>query len=195
MNEFWLWFQTGLQHIADINGYDHILFLLVLCAPFGWKQKTKLVWLVSFFTIGHSISLAVAVLGWFKPHVALIEFLIPLSIFITAVQNFWAIKKENEISIQSKYAITLFFGVIHGLGFSFLLSSLLGSGTQVAFPLFSFNLGLEVGQLLIVALLLSLSQLWNIFLPAHDTTRLKLFSAIGGILSLWLMANRIPPIF
>lgn len=194
MNEFWMWFETGLQHIADINGYDHILFLLVLCAPFTWKQKTKLFWLVSFFTIGHSISLAVAVLGWFKPHVALIEFLIPLSIFITAIQNFWSLKHENEIPIQSKYAITLFFGIIHGLGFSFLLSSLLGSGTQVAFPLFSFNLGLELGQLLIVAVLIGIAQLWKHFLPQTKSMRIMLFSGLGGVLSLWLMMQRITQI-
>jgi|688.fasta_scaffold73606_2 hypothetical protein len=190
MQEFWVWFETGLAHIADINGYDHILFLWVLCIPFSWQHKMPLLWLVSSFTLGHSLSLAIAVMGWFKPNVALIEFLIPLSIFITAIQNIIAVYKQNPLSLQTNYALTLCFGFIHGLGFSFLLRSLLGETNSIAMPLLAFNLGLELGQIFIIIALLILTTSLKLMAPKKEVLQKQLLSILGAILSLWLMAER-----
>ena len=194
MHDFIIWFETGIKHIADVNGYDHILFLLVLCAPYTLQQKLPLFWLISCFTIGHSLSLAAAVLGWFKPNIELIEFLIPLTILITASSNFIQINQKVFVSVPIKSIAALFFGLIHGLGFSFLLSSLLGNGNGLIFPLFAFNLGLEAGQILIIMILLLVTAFFLSILPNKDLLRMRLFSGLGAMLSIWLLIERFPAI-
>jgi hypothetical protein len=190
MQDFIMWFVIGLTHITDVNGFDHIVFLMVLCAPYTWAQKWPLFWLVSFFTIGHSLSLAAAVLGWFKPNIEWVEFLIPLTILLTACANFILQFKKKTISNQVNSLFTLFFGCVHGLGFSFLLRSLVGQGNNLAFPLFSFNVGLEVGQILILLVLLLITTGILKLFPNKDHIRMQIFSGLGAILSLWLLIER-----
>lgn len=149
MGQFDLYFQLGLNHILDINGVDHILFVVVLCSlypPGHWK---KIVLLVTAFTVGHSVTLAVATLNLIKVNGVLIEFLIPLTIAITAISNILKPKVKN--GLQLNYFFAFFFGLIHGLGFSNYLKALLGNEISVLNPLFAFNIGLEAGQLVIVA--------------------------------------------
>jgi hypothetical protein len=145
------YFQLGLEHITDINGYDHILFLIALCAAYRWNDWKRIIILVTAFTLGHSLTLALAVLNVIPVNGDLIEFLIPLSIFITAVFNTGRgfVKGQLETSTVVSYALAMGFGLIHGMGFSNFLRSMLGD--ELLMPLLAFNVGLEVGQLVIVA--------------------------------------------
>ncbi len=157
MNEFYLYLRLGLEHILDFNGYDHILFVVALTAVYLVKDWTKVLILVTAFTVGHSITLALATFNIIKVDQDLIELLIPLTIIITAFSNLFKKTTGNRRNVQSNYLFALFFGLIHGLGFSQYLRSLLGKDTSIVKQLFAFNLGLEVGQIIIVALFLLFS--------------------------------------
>ncbi|MBP9069626.1 MAG: HupE/UreJ family protein [Bacteroidia bacterium] len=154
MENFWLWFSTGLEHITDLGGYDHILFVTLLSIGYTFSSWKKLVVMITAFTLGHSISLALSVIGNLSINTALIEFLIALSIFITAVYHLRV--KENS-NAKWIYMIVVLFGLIHGTGFSYLLKAMLGKEEAIAGPLLYFNLGLEAGQLFIVLAVLSLN--------------------------------------
>lgn len=160
MSQFQLYFKLGLQHILDLNGFDHILFVIALCAIYLIRDWKKILILVTAFTIGHSITLALATLGWVRISSDLIEFLIPVTIAFTAFFNILHPKPSNGKGIQLNYLFALFFGLIHGLGFSNYLRSLLGRETSLFEPLLAFNLGLEVGQLVIVGVFLLIAFIW-----------------------------------
>jgi hypothetical protein len=182
LNEFTIWFITGYEHIADWNAYDHILFLLVLCGVYNLKDWKTILILVSAFTIGHSITLAMSVLNIFVANAAWIEFLIPVSILITAILNLSSLDKNKNVSIKINYFLALFFGFIHGMGFSYLLKSLLGREESITYPLFAFNVGLEFGQITIVLIVLLISTIVNRI--SNITERDKNFfisSAVFGI--------------
>lgn len=150
------YFTLGLEHITDLNGYDHILFLLALCAPFTATDWRRLLVLVTAFTLGHSLTLALAVLQIVAAPSVWIEFLIPVTIVITAGRNLVGPRDGTagpalfNGPLSGSYIMALGFGLIHGMGFSNYLRSLLGS--EIVAPLFLFNVGLEVGQLLILAI-------------------------------------------
>ncbi|WP_192347648.1 HupE/UreJ family protein [Algoriphagus sp. Y33] len=159
MNSFQLYFRLGLQHILDIHGYDHILFVLALCAVFIPRDWRKVVILVTAFTIGHSITLALATFRLINVNSDLIEFLIPVTIAITAFITILRPKPSSGKGISLNYIFALFFGLIHGLGFSTYLRSLLGKEASIWQPLLAFNLGLELGQLIIVAAFLLITSI------------------------------------
>lgn len=159
MGQFQLYFQLGIQHILDINGFDHILFVVALCAIYVTRDWKKILILVTAFTIGHSITLALATLKVIKVNSDWIEFLIPVTIAVTAVSNIFSPKPSSGRGIQINYVFALFFGLIHGLGFSNYLRSLLGKEASIFQPLLAFNIGLEVGQLVIVAIAVVVSGL------------------------------------
>ncbi|RYY20452.1 MAG: HupE/UreJ family protein [Chitinophagaceae bacterium] len=157
MQDFWLYFTLGFEHIADLAGYDHIIFVLALCLRYTFNDWKRIVVLITAFTIGHSITLALSTLKYINVPAEWIEFLIPVTIIITALSNI----SQKEFRFKTRfpfiYFLALFFGLIHGLGFSNYLKSLLGRDTNIIPQLLAFNLGLEVGQLLIVALILFVS--------------------------------------
>lgn len=159
MSQFQLYFELGYKHILDLKGFDHILFVIALCAIYLTRDWKRIIILITAFTIGHSITLALATLNLIKVNADLIEFLIPLTIAITALANIFKPKPSNGRGIQINYIFALFFGLIHGLGFSNYLRSLLGKESSIFQPLLAFNVGLEVGQLLIVAIFLIASSL------------------------------------
>jgi len=159
MNQFQLYFKLGLQHILDLQGFDHILFIVALCAIYLLRDWKKILILVTAFTIGHSITLALATMQLVRINSELIEFLIPVTIAITAFFNVVKPKPSNGRGIQANYLFALFFGLIHGLGFSNYLRSLLGRENSLFEPLLAFNLGLEVGQLVIVTIFLLISSI------------------------------------
>ena len=193
MSLFELYFKLGLQHIADLKGYDHILFILVLCAVYSFKEWRRVLILITAFTIGHSLTLALATLDLIQVDGDLIEFLIPLTIFITALANVLS-RNQNVHTFQHylKYTAALFFGLIHGLGFSNYLRSLLGSEKGLLLPLFSFNIGIEIGQVLIVTVIMLLTFLLvDLFkFPRRDWH--ILLSGAGMGISLILMFERFP---
>ena len=185
MQDFWLYFELGRDHIADWKGYDHILFITALCLRYVFKDWKKVLVLVTAFTIGHSITLALSVLNYVNISVKWVEFLIPVTIFITALSNVW----QKEFQFKSKfpliYFFALFFGLIHGLGFSTYLKSLLGKETNIVGELLAFNLGLEFGQILIVAVVLAIS--WICITLLKFSRREYLLFLSGAIFGLALM--------
>jgi hypothetical protein len=192
VSEFALYFGLGKDHILDTNGYDHILFVIALCAVYLLHDWKKVLILVTAFTIGHSITLALATLRIVAFPGEVIEFLIPLTIFITAFAN--VIKRDkasSKAAIQINYVFALFFGLIHGLGFSNFLRALLGKSENIVTPLFAFNVGLELGQLIIVAsFLIAGFVLVQLVGVARRDWRIVVSSAIAGI-ALILMKDRI----
>lgn len=157
MNPFRIWFGTGFEHILDLNGYDHILFIVLLALAYPPQQWVKLLILITAFTLGHSLSLACSVLwNWYLPQ-CFVEPGIAFSILLTALYNL--VKKENwhNRSNLVLYFLILLFGWLHGMGFSYLIRSLLGAEESVFLPLVYFNLGIEAAQLLIVVVLLGIS--------------------------------------
>lgn len=180
MEEFSLYFAEGWKHIADLNGYDHILFVMALCAVYLVKDWKKVLVLVTAFTVGHSITLALSVLNIIRVPTALIEFLIPVTIVITALVNIIR-RDRSDTGLRMNYFLALFFGLIHGMGFSNYLKSMLGTGTNVAKPLLAFNLGLEFGQVLIVLAILLMAQIVvNVTRMARRDWILFLSAAIFG---------------
>jgi hypothetical protein len=193
MSEFALYFGLGKDHILDyVNGYDHILFVLALCAVYLIRDWKKILILVTAFTIGHSITLALATLNIISFPGNIIEFLIPLTIFITAVGNLF--KEDSTLipaKVQINYFFALFFGFIHGLGFSNFLRALLGKNENIVSPLFAFNLGLELGQIIVVVIFLVISfVLVDLVKVSRRDLKLVLSAAIAGI-ALVLMKDRI----
>ena len=197
MGENILWFQTGFEHITDLAGYDHMLFLLILCSVYSFRNWDWLI-LITAFTIGHCITLALSVLNIIRLPSSLIEFAIPLTIFISAIFRWIQVEKNENKSYQKDqkvYAITLLFGLIHGLGFSNMLRSMLGSQADILQPLLFFNLGLEVGQIVIV--LFSLVTITSLNEYAH-IPRFYLVRGIAipvGFVALWLMFERAHAMF
>ena len=197
LSEFLVFLRLGFEHIADFRGYDHILFIVALCAgyePRNWKQ---LLILVTAFTVGHSITLALATYRIITINDALVEFLIPLTIFVTGIVNILVSSPDGGGMLEKKgtrqlqYLLALGFGLIHGMGFSNFLRALLGGEEGIALPLFSFNVGLELGQLLLVLAVLALTSLLVSFarMRRHDWI-LVLSGATSGI-ALTLMVERL----
>lgn len=173
--DFGLYFVLGWQHILDFSGYDHILFIIVLCGGYLVKEWKQILVLVTAFTIGHSITLALSVMQKIRVPSNIIEFLIPVTIVITAVINITS--KSAHRNKKLNYTLALLFGLIHGIGFSNYLRSLLGKSSSIAGELLAFNLGLEFGQLVIVSFILIasfvainffkvLSREWTLFLSS-----------------------------
>ncbi len=157
MDELFLYLRLGFKHIIDLGGVDHILFVLALTLRYIWSDWKKILILVTAFTIGHSLTLGLSTLSSIDIPVNWIEFLIPVTILITAISNFWVQDFEFKQRYSAHYGMALFFGLIHGVGFSNYLKSLLGKEDSLLGPLFSFNIGLEIGQILIVMVILALS--------------------------------------
>jgi len=193
MSIFRLYLGVGIEHILDFQGYDHILFVLTLCSVYTLNEWRRVLILVTAFTAGHTTTLVLAMLHFINIPGALIEFLIPVTIFITALFN--AIFRQETVSRKLhllKYAAALFFGLIHGLGFSGYLHSLLGEEASILKPLLAFNIGIEIGQVMVVIVILFVT--WLVVRVLHAPRRewnLLIAGAALGI-SLILIIERIP---
>jgi len=186
----------GFEHISDIKAYDHILFLVALCAIYRLSEWKKVLILVTAFTIGHSITLALAALNIISFSTKIVEFLIPVTILLTSLFNVW--KREENTTKQTlfgkkiniTYLLALFFGTIHGMGFSnFLRSTLMpGEENSLISQLFAFNVGVELGQLLIVAIILGCAFLaLNIFKAKQREWNLFVSGAAAGVALILMM--------
>lgn len=140
----------GISHITDLDGYDHMLFLLALSAPFVEKDYKKLIFLASAFTVGHSLTLAAAAMGILRFNSSTVELLIVVSIAITALLNFFI--KESKVYWWN-YLIAVGFGLIHGMGFSSYFKMMYSNDEGWLFKLLKFNIGVEIGQLLVLAII------------------------------------------
>ena len=164
LSELAVYFRLGLHHIADLGAYDHMLFIAALTVAYPPAAWRRLVWLVTAFTLGHSVTLVLATLDVVRVSARLVEVLVPVTIVATGIAALFFSRGEDEThgppgSQVPQYVLAATFGLIHGLGFSNYLRSLLGGEESIARPLFAFNVGLEAGQLLIVAAVLLLGVL------------------------------------
>jgi hypothetical protein len=192
---FSTYIELGFHHIFDFKAYDHMLFLLALCAIYTLSDWRQVLALVTSFTIGHSITLALSTFNIIKFDTALIEFLIPVTILFTCVINFFklnsAASKQHPIwSFHNFLAIT--FGLIHGMGFSNFLKSMLGRSGNTWQQLLAFNIGIELGQLLIVSILLVIGFLMmNLFRAKKRDWIMVLSSAAAGIALILMIETNI----
>jgi hypothetical protein len=153
MSDFWLYLKLGLTHVLDWQAYDHIVFLIVLVAAYNFSNWKRIFILVSLFTIGHTASLLLANYSVVTVSSKWIEFLIPVTILVAAVYNLFTSGKINRSGkVGLFYVITVFFGLIHGFGFATYYKMITG-GNEIL-PLFEFALGIEFAQLIIVAIVL-----------------------------------------
>ena len=156
MSEFWVYFQIGLHHVLDIQAYDHVLFMMALVLPFTFKDWKRLLFSVTLFTAGHTTALLLSVYEILVIKASIVELLIPITILSTAVFNLFTIGKTNrKENLNLIFLITLFFGIIHGLGFSNYFKTLLGgSSNSKLIPLLEFALGIEGAQITVVLAML-----------------------------------------
>ncbi len=186
MSEFWLYFNIGLKHVLDINGYDHVLFLIALSVPYAFKDWKKVLILVSLFTVGHTLALILSVYEIVIIKASLVEFLIPVTILITALFHlFTAGKSGKKESITFVAFVTLFFGIIHGLGFSNYFKAILpGEKVDKLVPLLEFALGIEAAQIIVVLIVLLLSYIVQTFFrfSKRDWTLVMSAFVIGVVL-------------
>lgn len=190
MQDFSLWFHTGFTHILDPAGIDHILYIIVLVIPFAWTNWKTLVWLVTAFTIGHSLTLALSTLGWIKMPSEIVELAIAATIAISCLINLLS-KEQDSKNLTSRFVIASVFGCIHGLGFSYLLKSMLGNNDQLIAPLFAFNTGLEAGQLIILFMVLIIKLLIQYFSSIKHQKITTTTSFVILILSLYYLMERV----
>lgn len=158
MNDFGFYFGLGWDHIMSPDAMDHILFVLVLSAVYLLRDWKQVLILVTAFTIGHSITLALSTLNIIQIEGPLVEFLIPCTIVITAIANLFQ-RGLTSKGMRLNYFLALFFGLIHGLGFANTLRFMLAQEGSLGWALFGFNVGLEAGQIVIVIIILLLAQL------------------------------------
>lgn len=188
-----MYLQLGIEHITDLKGYDHILFLVTLMAVYQIKHWKKILILITAFTIGHSTSLLIASFDLITVPGKWVEFLIPVTIFLTALANIFLAKAESSKGHQIyKYFMALGFGLIHGLGFSNYLKSLIMNSDSLAMPLFSFNLGIEAGQLIVVAAFILMGIVTMEIFKAKPRDWNLVFSGAGFGVAAVLMMERIP---
>lgn len=194
MSQFWIYFQIGLKHVLDIHSYDHVLFLLALAVPFSFKDWKRIVLLVTLFTVGHTLALVLSVFEIVVIKVNVVELLIPITILITALFNlFTAGKSSKKESINLVFFITLFFGIIHGLGFSNYFKSILGGDAKSKLlPLAEFALGIESAQIIVVFVVLVASYIvQTIFRFSKRDWALVMSAFIIGVVLPMIIENEI----
>lgn len=193
MNDFNLFFGFGIDHILNTGALDHLLFIMVLCAVYLVTDWKKLLVLITAFTIGHSLTLALSVYDVVRFNSTWVEFLIPLTIVLTALYNLTlAGKAVPRQKIQINYLLALFFGLVHGMGFANNIRFMLAESQSILLPLLGFNLGLELGQIIVVSILLLLSILAIKLMKLQHRYWAMGLSLIGLVAGAIMCAQRIP---
>jgi len=154
MEDFVLYLKLGLYHVLDWQAYDHILFLIALVIIYNFNNWKKVIWLVTLFTIGHTLTLGLAAYKIINIDVAIVEFFIPVTIFITALVNIATLKKNKQKSSNINLIFAFLFGLIHGLGFSNYFRMLMDDSEAKLLPLLEFAIGIEIAQVVIVITIL-----------------------------------------
>jgi hypothetical protein len=186
---FQVYLKLGFDHISDLKGYDHMLFLLALCAVYSWSEWKRILVLITAFTIGHSLTLALSALNLIHFNKQLVEVLIPITILLTALKNLFLSKKEEK-TWNPSYLLPLFFGLIHGMGFSSFFKSLLGNDADIILPLFAFNVGVEIGQVLVVAVIMLINFVVTKGIKVKQAQWSKGISVIAGVLAVYMIIER-----
>ena len=182
MHPFKFYLKLGFEHIADLNAHDHILFLVVLCAVYKMNQWRNILILITAFTIGHSITLFLVSLDFFSIPSHIIKLLIPITILITSLQNVINKQLENFSHMGRNYFMALFFGFIHGMDFSNYFRALIMSPEEILIPLLGFNIGIELGQLLVVLFIVLIGFIFlNILKVKHNKWNFFISGGAFGI--------------
>ena len=191
MQDFLFYLNLGWEHIISLDALDHQLFILALIAIYSYTDWKKIFVLVTYFTIGHSITLAINTLDIIRLPSDLVEFLIPLTIVLTALGNIIS-KNKNQSKSKINFYLALFFGLIHGMGFANTARVMIAKSQSIALPLLGFNIGLELGQIVIVfAILIILFILLNLFKVNKKDWILFVSSGVFA-LSLKMTIERLP---
>jgi HupE / UreJ protein len=192
MNDFNIYFKWGWEHIISFDALDHILFIAALAVVFRLSEWKKVLVLVTAFTIGHFITLWLSVLDLIRFSPEWVEFLIPLTIVITAIVNLF--NMSAQLSIRLHYALALGFGLVHGMGYANAIRFSLMEEQSLGWSLLAFNLGLEIGQLFVVLLILLVGGLVSRFTKISVRLWIVVISLIILLLSLNMVVDRIPKI-
>lgn len=181
MGNFWFYIQMGLEHVLDLDAYDHILFLAALAVPFTFANWKKILVLATIFTITHCTSLALSVYEVLTVDVGLIEFLIPITIFFTVIHNLFHANEVAEHRDMVLYSVaTGFFGLVHGFGFSNYFKMLMAGEEEKISPLLGFAVGIEFSQILILLAVLCM----NYIVRSLFTVKQPLFTQVTSIIIL-----------
>ena len=192
MHPFEFYLKLGFEHISNLAGYDHILFLVALCAIYKIQQWRNILVLVTAFTIGHSVTLAMVSIDIFTIPSNIIKFLIPTTIFITALHNVIGVKLTEEPKKMGRnYAMALFFGFIHGMDFSNYFKALIMGDSSILVPLLGFNIGIELGQLLVVFFIVGIAFLFlNVLRAKHRDWNVFISGAAAGLALISMLENK-----
>lgn len=191
MGDFLFYFKFGWEHIISLDALDHQLFIGALAAIYLLRDWRQVLILVTAFTIGHSITLALSVYNLITINEKITEFLIPCTIVVTAISNLFQ-KNFTPRSVRVNYFLALFFGLIHGLGFANTIRMLLARDQSFATGLFAFNIGLEVGQIVVVSLVLLMAWLVVDVMKVNRREWVIFLSASVFALALKIALERIP---
>mgnify|MGYP003427280332 FL=1 len=191
MQDFLFYLQLGWEHIISKDALDHQLFILALIAIFSFRDWKKVLILVTAFTIGHSLTLVLSALDAFRFPSDWVEFLIPCTIVFTALDNIIFSKNEKKL-IQLNYYLALLFGLIHGMGFANSVRMMLANEQDITLPLFGFNVGLELGQIAVVAIALFLHYIFSEVLKLSNKIWIYIISVPIFIFALKMALERIP---
>lgn len=191
MQDFGFYFGLGWEHIISKNALDHQLFIAAIAAIYLLKDWKQVLILVTAFTIGHSVTLALSVFDIIRFNDKWVEFLIPCTIIITAFSNFFQ-KKFTPKSIRINYFLALSFGLIHGMGFANSIRFMLANDQGIGWSLFGFNVGLEVGQIVVVLGILIMAYLITSLFKINRREWVIFLSAAVFSLALKMTLERIP---
>jgi hypothetical protein len=191
MSDFGFYFGLGWKHIISTDALDHQLFILALASVYTFSNIKQVLILVTAFTIGHSLTLALSVLDVIRFPGKWVEFLIPCTIFITAINNLWRVNRKNG-SVNINYWLALFFGLIHGMGFANTIRIMLARDQTIGLGLFGFNVGLEAGQIVVVAVILIFAMLCMNLMKVTRRDWVFFISAGVFALSVQMAFERLP---
>jgi hypothetical protein len=192
MEDFTLYFQLGWNHIISLDALDHLLFIAALTCLYNLSDWRRILILITAFTVGHSLTLALSSLNIIKLNNDWIEFLIPLTIVITCVYNIFQFEKRESKNIQWNYFIALCFGLIHGMGFANKIRFMLAKAQTITIPLLSFNIGIEAGQTIVVMCFLYVAYILTASAGLKQKWWTNGISVICGIIGLYMCASRLP---
>jgi len=185
---FLYFLQLGIEHICDVRAYDHMLFLLALVAPYGISDWRVMLKLVTAFTLGHCLSLLIVGMAWLSVPALYVEIAIVISILLTSLINF-LVKDRSSLVWRLEYLVIFVFGIIHGAGFSSYLRSMFFDDHGIVLPLLWFNIGIEIGQLLILSVITLLSFLVVDKLGIARLLWTRVISTLAFAISLyWLLS-------
>ncbi|MCF8341504.1 MAG: HupE/UreJ family protein [Chitinophagaceae bacterium] len=195
MQDIGLYFSWGWSHIISKEAFDHILFILALTIIYRLENWKQVLVLVTSFTIGHSVTLVLSVLDIIRFSSSWVEFLIPITIVLTATSNLFGFRSIDSVQTPKvNYILALVFGLIHGMGYANAIRFSLSSEQNIGFPLFAFNLGLEIGQIFIVLTILFFDTFIRRFTKLPKRLIVVIISTVVLLFALFMAITRIPKI-